>query len=107
MDALGVALDLIHKQVSTDSPYEKIEIFFFTAFESPFKSSARTIKAYVAALKSKKIELIFVGTNVTEELLENENNMTKGELVAYQIVQEVEFFSNEIFHLNLKYATFF
>ena len=90
MDALGVALDLIHKQVESGTVYDSIQIIFFTAFESPFKSSTKTPKAYVSALLSKKTELFFVGSNVANnELLGHEEKMSEGESIACQLLQEV------------------
>lgn len=97
MDALGVALDLIHNQTKTEEQFEKTEIFFFTAFESPFKSSGGTIQAYLTALQDKKTELVFVGSNVTEELLEDgEGKLSKGELIAYRIFQKVHLLCENI-----------
>lgn len=89
MDALGVALDLIHRKVKAGNVYGSIQIIFFTSFESPFKTSDRTQKAYVSALLAENTSLFFVGSNLNPELLENDEKMSKGELTALQLIQEV------------------
>lgn len=89
MDALGVALDLIHRKVKAGNVYSSIQIIFFTAFESPFKTSERTQKAYISALLAEHTSLFIVGSNISQEMLENEEKMSKGELTACQLIQEV------------------
>lgn len=89
MDALGVALDLIHRKVKAGNVYGSVQIIFFTPFESPFKTSERTQKAYVSALLAGNTSLFFVGSNLNLKLLENEEKMSKGELTAFQLIQEV------------------
>lgn len=89
MDALGVALDLIHRKVKAGNVYSSIQIIFFTAFESPFKTSERTQKAYISALLAEHTSLFIVGSNINQEMLENEEKMSKGELTACQLIQEV------------------
>ena len=89
MDALGVALDLIHHQVEIGITYTTVHIIFFSTFLSPFKASEITVKAYVDALTNLKTSLFFVGSFINEKLFENESNLKKGELLAYQIIQEV------------------
>ena len=89
MDALGVALDLIHRKVKAGNVYGSVQIIFFTPFESSFKTSERTQKAYVSALLAGNTSLFFVGSNLNQNLLENEEKMSKGELTAFQLIQEV------------------
>lgn len=89
MDALGVALDLVHRKVTAGNIYDSIQIIFFTAFESSFKTSERTQNAYASALVAEKTSLFIVGSNIDEESLEDEKKMSKGELTAYQLIQEV------------------
>ena len=91
MDALGAALDLIHRKVKAGNAYGSIQIIFFTAFESPFKTSERTQKAYISALLAENTSLFIVGSNLNQELLEHEEKMSKGELTAFQLIQEVCF----------------
>lgn len=101
MDALGVALDLVHRKVKAGNIYDSIQIIFFTTFESPFKTSERTQKAYISALLAEKTSLFIVGSNLDQESLEDEKKMNKGELVAYQLMQEVTLLKELLIVINL------
>ena len=87
MDALGVALDIIHTAVNEGASYERNQILFFTAFESPSKISGKTQQAYISALSSKKTELVFIGSNVTDEKPSTE--MNQSEIAACDLVNKV------------------
>lgn len=107
MDALGVALDLVHRKVKAGNIYDSIQIIFFTTFESPFKTSERTQKAYISALLAEKTSLFIVGSNLDQESLEDEKKMNKGELVAYQLMQEASgaFYSFGDFSASMLHCT--
>lgn len=97
MDALGVALDLIHNKKESGSVYEKSQVLLFTPFDSPFRSSEKTESVYTSAIIQEKAELFVIGSEVQfddDGNLCDVGNLKKGELVAYKIIDEVmDFFS--------------
>lgn len=90
LDALGVALDLIHTNLEAGADYQTTQIIYFTSFGSAFRCTEKTLKAYIAALLDKKIGMYFVGSNVTEDMLgDKKEKMSKAELIAFELVQRV------------------
>lgn len=93
MDALGVALDVIHTTVELKgTDYNNTTIVYFTAFDSPSRISKKSQQAYIAALSSKRTKLFFIGSNVNEASLAlGKGNFNQSELTALHLVDEVSF----------------
>ena len=89
MDALAVALDLIHDKIESGVSYEKTQIVFFSSFDSSFKTCEETESAFVEALLDKKTELVVVGSNLDhqESKLPNEESEAVASLIAKVLSQ--------------------
>jgi len=62
MDAMAVALDIIHVTMEAGAEYEKTQIVLFSPFDSPFVASDETESAIVSALTERETELLVVSS---------------------------------------------
>lgn len=94
MDALGVALDLIHTKKEGGHAYEKKQILLFTPFDSPFQTSEKTERIYINAFNQENAELFVIGSSVQfdeDGNLLSDVNLKKGEATACKIIEQVHF----------------
>ena len=85
MDALAIALDVIHKAIEAGTEYEKTQIVLFSPFCSPFITSAKTESAFIDALITRETELLVV-SSIFEK---GSESLTDGGEVALRLTKQV------------------
>lgn len=106
LDALGVALDLIHQQVEQGTVYGKTKILVVSGFYSPCRTSKSVEQAFISALKDKQTELYIIGSSFTDSysIKDEKPEVKEAELVAQRIVEHVSVSSFQFCIRNLNFS---
>ena len=67
MEALALALNIIHSRTEEGADYNKTQIVFFSPFESPFTSSEETESECISTILQQQTELVFIDSEGSSE----------------------------------------
>ena len=98
VNALTVALDVLHQQLESGVVYEKTQILVLSTLKSSIQQPSKQIEsAYVNAMKENGTEIYFVGSNVTNDdeddgVKEENVELNDSELFAKRFVNQVKIY---------------